>query len=176
MVRGHGRHAGRLTLFLALLFGVVTMHTVGHPSPGHGGGTTPAAAHAAPSPSTSQSQPQSPGVAHAPALTNTSHDSAVSHASPASWTPEAAEARPPVVLPVVRGAVPGPGSMDPTTVCLAVLGVFGCALLVVAGVWLRRRGTAGLAPRAGVTAVAARAGPPSPPPRIRLAQLSVLRI
>lgn len=168
MVRGHGRHAGRLTLFLALLFGVVTMHTVGHPSSGHGGGTTPAA-HTAPSTSPSPSTPQG----HTPAA---ALDSTVSHTSPVSWTPGAAEARPPVVLPVARGAVPGPGSMDPTTVCLAVLGVFGCALLVVAGVWLRRRGTAGLAPRAGVTAVAARAGPPSPPPRIRLAQLSVLRI
>ncbi|MEU5161534.1 hypothetical protein AB0G74_18270 [Streptomyces sp. NPDC020875] len=171
MVRGHGRHAGRLTLFLALLFGVVTMHTVGHPSSGHGGGTTPAA-HTTPSaspmpPLTSQ------GDVHTPAA---ALDSAVSHASPVSWAPGAAEARPPVVLPVARGAVPGPGSMDPTTVCLAVLGVFGCALLVVAGAWLRRRGTAGLAPRAGVTSVAARAGPPPPPPRIRLAQLSVLRI
>ncbi|MFE0424959.1 DUF6153 family protein [Streptomyces sp. NPDC058953] len=149
MLKGHGTHAGRLTLFLALLFGVVTMHTVGHPSSGHGGGTTQGA--------------QAAHIARAEAGAGAVHAA------------EAA-ARGPVVLPVVRGAVPEHGTMDPTSVCLAVLGVFGCALLLVAaGAWLGRRGAAGRTPRAGVAA-AIRAGPPTPPPRIRLAQLSVLRI
>ncbi|WP_409235999.1 hypothetical protein [Streptomyces sp. PA5.6] len=38
-----GEEYGRLLLLAALLLGIVTMHTLGHPSGGHGGGPEPAA-------------------------------------------------------------------------------------------------------------------------------------
>ncbi|MGI5399442.1 hypothetical protein ACQEVG_08350 [Streptomyces sp. CA-135486] len=39
MVIGRRARFGQLLLFIALIFGIATMHTAGHPAPGHGGGT-----------------------------------------------------------------------------------------------------------------------------------------
>ncbi|MEU9608140.1 DUF6153 family protein [Streptomyces sp. NPDC048057] len=141
MVKRSGTRRGQLLLFLALLFGITTMHTVGHPASGHSG----------------------PGaVAHA---ASTGHGSA-----PATHVADRA------APPLVQDSTPEPGVMDPTLVCLAVLGAWGLALLVAAAAWLRRRAghlTARLK-AVGAALPQVRAGPP--PERIRLAQLSVLRI
>ncbi|MGV9879955.1 DUF6153 family protein [Streptomyces sp. NPDC003006] len=48
MVRTSGRGGyGQLLLLAALLFGIVTMHTLGHPSDGHGAGASASAEPAA---------------------------------------------------------------------------------------------------------------------------------
>ncbi|MFE7479287.1 hypothetical protein [Streptomyces sp. NPDC057552] len=125
---------GQLLLFAALLFGIFTMHTVGHPAE-HGTPATPAAV------STAGADGVSVGAGH--------HSSHESHDSPMS-------------------------GMDPLSVCLAVLGAWGLALV---GLWLfgvrvggRRLGTP---VGAGLLRVL-RANPP--PPISVLATVSVLRI
>ncbi|MGW5678046.1 DUF6153 family protein [Streptomyces sp. NPDC003860] len=143
MVKRSGTRRGQLLLFLALLFGITTMHTVGHPASGHSGPGAGATAHTA----------------------SAEHSSA-----PAVHVADRAAPL------VVQDAAPEPGVMDPTLVCLAVLGAWGLALLVAAAAWLRRRAghvTAHLK-AVGAALPEVRAGPPSE--RIRLAQLSVLRI
>lgn len=129
---------GRLLLFAALLFGIFTMHTVGHPMhPAEHSGpgpATPAASHVM----------TGPVVASGPAV-------AVRHDTPA----------------------PMPG-MDPLSVCVAVLGTWGLALLTL---WLLVRRCA--APRPGPGRRSPRVPRPPPPPRPRkavLSGLSVLRI
>ncbi|WP_328893576.1 hypothetical protein [Streptomyces sp. NBC_00236] len=92
---------GRLLLFAALLFGIFTMHTVGHPAEHSGPGpATPAASHVMTGPVVA-SGPTRPVVAHGPAV-------AVRHDTPA----------------------PMPG-MDPLSVCVAVLGTWGLTLLTL---------------------------------------------
>ncbi|MFF8956866.1 hypothetical protein [Streptomyces sp. NPDC014894] len=70
---------------------------------------------------------------------------------------------------------PGGHGLDPSTVCLAVLGVWGAALLGAVRAWWRRRAGHGPARAHGL-----RPGPGPrprpPPPRTRLTRLSVLRI
>ncbi|MFF6972502.1 hypothetical protein [Streptomyces tsukubensis] len=162
MVKAQGTRTGRLLLFLALLFGVATMHTLGHPSSGHatGGTAVHAPLHADPAPAGDGTDVRGAAREHVP--------------------PPAASGSSRHVPPAASGAVlqnsgPSPGVMDPTMVCLAVLGAFGVALLLLAGAWLRRRAASAAPARTG-TAAGARASPRPPPPRIRLAQLSVLRI
>ncbi|QEU94769.1 hypothetical protein [Streptomyces kanamyceticus] len=141
---------GQLLLLAALLLGIVTMHTLGHPSGGHdghdghdGGASMPAAASA----------PMSPSMGH----------------EMAGAAPTAPTAR--VVAPASE---PHHGmSMDPLSVCLAVLGAFTLIVLVRAGL-LRPGGTRTPLPSPGRLLPAPRPDPP--PPRIRLARLSVLRI
>ncbi|MEU6125463.1 hypothetical protein [Streptomyces sp. NPDC047123] len=83
------------------------------------------------------------------------------------------------VLPVTRvaaapGSAPHDGmAMDPLSVCLAVLGAFTLVLLVRAGL-LRPGGASAALPALRRLRLAPR--PEPPPPRIRLARLSVLRI
>ncbi len=192
---------GQLVLFAALLFGIVTMHTVGHPAE-HGGRAAslssagPAAdpsaviaedlsaifvAHS--SPATMEGFPSVTvegfssatveGFSSAAVMTDASavavaHPSAAATASPSS--PGTAH-------------TPGHGSggdaptsgMDPLSVCLAVLGAWGLALLAT---WLllglradgRRLG-------APVGAGLLRTARPNPPPSISvLAAVSVLRM
>ncbi|MFI8274254.1 hypothetical protein ACIGBH_04955 [Streptomyces sp. NPDC085929] len=91
----------RLLLLAALLLGIVTMHTLGHPSRSH---TMQDAAPAAAVASAGRAADHTPGTATAPA--HASHDRG-----------PAAEAPP-----------PGTG-MDPMSVCLAVLG--GLTLLIL---------------------------------------------
>ncbi|MGN5631309.1 hypothetical protein [Streptomyces sp. AC154] len=140
---------GQLLLFAALLFGIFTMHTVGHPAEhgGRGGAAAPmaAAGHAAAAPM------------------------AVAHAAAA---PEAAAAHPDLRRPVHPAPMRG---MDPMAVCLAVLSVWGLALLTA--LMAARRPASGL-PRTTVAGSSRRPRPP-PPPRPRkavLTGLSVLRI
>ncbi|MFF8745984.1 hypothetical protein [Streptomyces californicus] len=208
-VRSRGVSCGQLVLFAALLFGIVTMHTVGHPAehggraaslssagpatdPSAGPATDPSAviaegfsailvAHS--SPATMEGFPSVTaesfsaviveGFSSAAVMTDASaavvaHPSAADTASPSS--PGTAH-------------TPGHGSggdaptsgMDPLSVCLAVLGAWGLALLAT---WLllglradgRRLG-------APVGAGLLRASRPNPPPSISvLAAVSVLRM
>ncbi|MER7699539.1 MULTISPECIES: hypothetical protein [unclassified Streptomyces] len=143
---------GRLMLFAALLFGIVTMHTVGHPAE-HGGSSSPPAmtGHVA----------QDPGPVHVPVLAP----------APARDVADVQPHSPPHDSPGSGAPLSG---MDPLSVCLAVLGVWGLALLAA---WLL-----GLRPDGRPLGTPVGAGPlrvlrPIPPPRISvLASVSVLRI
>lgn len=160
--RGGSVMYGQLLLLAALLFGIVTMHTVGHP------------AEHAPSP------PSVP-VAAADSV-------AVAVPGPDARPVAAADAMPVAVSGAVAevasdGAHPSHPSperspmsgMDPLSVCLAVLGAWGLALV---GAWLllglRADGRPlGTPVGAGLLRVLR----PNPPPPISvLASVSVLRI
>ncbi|MFJ1592698.1 hypothetical protein ACIOD0_20990 [Kitasatospora albolonga] len=121
---------GQLLLFAALLFGIFTMHTVGHP-----------AEHASPAVSTAGVDGVSVGPGH--------HSSHESHDSPMS-------------------------GMDPLSVCLAVLGAWGLALVGLRLFGARVDGRPlGTPTGAGLLRVLR----PNPPPPISvLATVSVLRI
>ncbi|MGW5066154.1 hypothetical protein ACWEQJ_08535 [Streptomyces cyaneofuscatus] len=127
---------GQLLLLAALLFGIVTMHTVGHP-----------AEHAP-----SAAVPVSVSVSDAVAMPVAPSDAA--HSSP-EHSPMS--------------------GMDPLSVCLAVLGAWGLALI---GAWL----LLGLRPDGRPLGTPVGAGllrvlRPNPPPPISvLASVSVLRI
>ncbi|MEV7947552.1 hypothetical protein AB0O74_11295 [Streptomyces rubiginosohelvolus] len=124
---------GQLMLFAALLFGIVTMHTVGHPAE-HGGSATISAASAA--------SPAAMGEHPSP------------HGSPGADAPMS--------------------GMDPLSVCLAVLGVWGLALV---GSWLLGLRADGRPLGTPVGAGLLRVLRPNPPPPISvLASVSVLRI
>ncbi|MEV7842830.1 hypothetical protein [Streptomyces cyaneofuscatus] len=133
---------GQFLLLAALLFGIVTMHTVGHP-----------AEHAPSPPST----PTAVAVADAMpvALTDVASDGAhSSHPSP-EHSPMS--------------------GMDPLSVCLAVLGAWGLALV---GAWLLLGLRADRRPLGTPVGAGLRhALRPNPPPSISvLASVSVLRI
>ncbi|MFI1889564.1 hypothetical protein [Streptomyces jumonjinensis] len=199
MGAGGGGRAGQLLLLVALLFGIATMHTVGHPSDSPA--PPPAAAAQLPEalpggavaltgnrhdqtallafPAGPRVLPEAPASAAA-ALADNRHDQTTLLAFPAG----------PQVLPEApasagsahgTGHGTGPGStgpgghgMDPAMVCLAVLGVWG-VLLLLAGPWSRRR--AGSAhPALARLRFRLAPGPAPPAPRLLLAQLSVLRI
>ncbi|MER6599791.1 hypothetical protein ACWDBC_33585 [Streptomyces parvus] len=138
--RGRSVTYGQLMLFAALLFGIVTMHTVGHPAE-HSGSAGMSAASASTSESPSES-PDATGEHPAP------------HGSPGADAPMS--------------------GMDPLSVCLAVLGVWGLALV----------GSRLLGRRADGRPLGTPVGPglphalrPNPPPPISvLASVSVLRI
>ncbi|WP_433397072.1 hypothetical protein [Streptomyces sp. CA-146814] len=124
---------GQLLLLAALLLGIVTMHTVGHP-----------AEHAS-----------SPSVSAAPVA---AADAASDAAHPSHHSPD---------------DTPMSG-MDPLSVCLAVLGVWGLALV---GAWLLGLRVDGRSPGTPVGAGLLRVLRANPPPRISvLASVSVLRI
>ncbi|MFC9173309.1 hypothetical protein [Streptomyces sp. NPDC057107] len=128
---------GQLLLLAALLLGIVTMHTVGHPAAEH----APSAA-----------VPVSVSVSDAADMPVAPSDAA--HSSP-DHSPMS--------------------GMDPLSVCLAVLGAWGLALV---GAWLL------LGPRADGRSLGTPVGAgllrvlrPNPPPPISvLASVSVLRI
>ncbi|MEU2403853.1 hypothetical protein ABZ609_05950 [Streptomyces rubiginosohelvolus] len=127
---------GQLMLFAALLFGIVTMHTVGHPAE-HGGSATISAASAS-----SSASPAAMGEHPSP------------HGSPGADAPMS--------------------GMDPLSVCLAVLGVWGLALV---GSWLLGLRADGRPLGTPVGAGLLRVLRPNPPPPISvLASVSVLRI
>ncbi|MGW7417373.1 DUF6153 family protein [Streptomyces sp. NPDC054863] len=145
---------GRLLLFAALLFGIVTMHTLGHPSGEHGGPETGSVGTgttmAAPDTTAPRSLHTMPG--------------APPHTAPktvASGTPSFSSPQGPL------------HGMDPMSVCLAVLAAWGVVLLGAR--LLTSRSFAWAAPRGGGAPL--RAPHPRPPPRKAvLARLSVLRI
>lgn len=229
--RGGTGH-GQWLLLAALLFGIVTMHTVGHPSGGSGGGSAHGGGHGSGAaavasvpvagaaldgvsarmrdgghaPGPGASAPGMPG-GHAPRALLLAHDSVgvpPSMSGPSvpplpsahsTYSVGALGAGPGPgsgsgsgderggdrggVLPVTRvTAAPGPAphdgmAMDPLSVCLAVLGAFTLVLLVRAGL-LRPGGASAALPALRRLLLAPR--PEPPPPRIRLARLSVLRI
>ncbi|MFB7905733.1 DUF6153 family protein [Kitasatospora sp. NPDC056076] len=140
----------RLLLLAALLLGIVTMHTLGHPSGGHGGhgGHGGSEGHE-PRVTTVQQLPDH----HGPAADSAAADSAT--ADPVTADPVTAD------------------GMDPMTVCLAVLAGWGVVLLVV-GPLLRRSGDAAAEVRARLLR-AVRALPPPGGGRLLLSRLSVLR-
>ncbi|CAM5344205.1 MULTISPECIES: DUF6153 family protein [Streptomyces] len=141
--------AGRLLLLAALLLGVLTMHTLGHPAGDHG--SAHGAAH-------------EPGtVAAAPAAPAGS--GAGEHHSPAA---EAATG-------TTDSSDPLPGT-DPLSVCLAVLAALTLGLLLRAGGLLWRGTAPGSAARVLLTGRRGAQWPIAPPTRLALARLSVLRI
>ncbi|MEV0782596.1 DUF6153 family protein [Streptomyces sp. NPDC050423] len=134
---------GQLLLFAALLFGIFTMHTVGHPAE-HSGQVAAATAAGATGVDAMTASPSE--------ATQTTHLDHRRHDRPAP----------------MRG-------MDPMAVCLAVLSVWGLALLTALMV---ARRPVGSAPRTAGARSSWRPRPP-PPPRPRkavLTGLSVLRI
>ncbi|WP_030340166.1 hypothetical protein [Streptomyces californicus] len=210
-VRSRGVSCGQLVLFAALLFGIVTMHTVGHPAE-HGGraaslssagpAADPSAGPAAviaeglsaifvahSSPATVEGFPSATvegfssaaveGFSSAAVMTDASA-AVAAHPSAADTATTATTASP---SSPGTAHTPGHGSggdaptsgMDPLSVCLAVLGAWGLALLAT---WLllglradgRRLG-------APVGAGLLRASRRNPPPSISvLAAVSVLRM
>ncbi|WIY75796.1 hypothetical protein [Streptomyces anulatus] len=149
---------GQLMLFAALLFGIVTMHTVGHPAE-HGGSSssTPAMTeHLAQAPG--RDQAPGPGAGSGPAQV------------PVPGVADAQQS-PPHDSPGSGAPMSG---MDPLSVCLAVLGVWGLALV---GSWLFGLRADGRPLGTPVGAGLLRVLRPIPPPRISvLASVSVLRI
>ncbi|MFI5722957.1 hypothetical protein [Streptomyces cyaneofuscatus] len=135
----------QLLLLAALLFGIVTMHTVGHPTAEH-------------APSASVPVAVSGSVSDVVAM-----PVSVSGAMPVSDAAHSSPEHSPM------------SGMDPLSVCLAVLGAWGLALV---GAWLllgvRADGRAlGTPVGAGLLRVLR----PNPPPPISvLASVSVLRI
>jgi hypothetical protein len=143
---------GRLLLFAALLFGIVTMHTLGHPAEEHGSGHGSAGTAA----STTVTAPRTAGMTDTTAM---AHDMA---------------APPPGSGTAVSSPDGTSHGMDPMSVCLAVLGAWGVALL---GAWLVLCRTAAPDLARLVRGALLRAlWPQPPPPRTVLARLSVLRI
>ncbi|MEH6377666.1 hypothetical protein V7793_25510 [Streptomyces sp. KLMMK] len=150
---------GRLLLLSALLLGIVTMHTLGHPT-GHAGTGTghKAGTHAA-------AGTHAVAGAHAAAGAD---ETSGSH-------PQAHSAAPaPAPGPTAGDPLSAPG-MDPMSVCLAVLGTALLALVLLLVTAALRR------PAAAMAAVRARLlralWPIPPPPRHKsLARLSVLRV
>ncbi|MGW6715401.1 hypothetical protein ACWF9X_18435 [Streptomyces globisporus] len=129
---------GQLMLFAALLFGIVTMHTVGHPAEHSGSAGMSAASASEASASSSAAMAEHPSP----------------HDSPGAGAPMS--------------------GMDPLSVCLAVLGVWGLALV---GSWLLGLRADGRPPGAPAGAGLLRVLRPNPPPPISvLASVSVLRI
>ncbi|MBF4136859.1 hypothetical protein CLM85_16330 [Streptomyces albidoflavus] len=142
--------AGRLLLLAALLLGVLTMHTLGHPTGDHGGAY--GAAHG-------------PGtVAAAPAVSG-----AAEHHSPADGIAAGA------VTGTPGSSDPLPGT-DPLSVCLAVLAALTLGLLLRAGGLLWGGAAPGSAARLLLTGRRGAQWPIAPPTRLALARLSVLRI
>ncbi|MEU5953546.1 hypothetical protein [Streptomyces sp. NPDC047525] len=152
----------QLLLLAALLFGIVTMHTLGHPT-GHPTG------HSSPSHSAGQSSPShstSPSTSHASVSEQAAGQQEMSdggHAAPARPHLAATSASSPV----------GTDGMDPLSVCLAVLSALTLLLLLKAGL-LRPGGFA--VPARPLARLLDGLRPNPPPPRILLSCLSVLRI
>jgi hypothetical protein len=138
---------GQLTLLAALLFGIVTMHTLGHPS-GHGTGTGMSAAM----------------------RTGAGADNGPDHSAYAMSAPSSAMSAPSAAP---EPKMPPMSGMDPLSVCLAVLGGFTLVLLLA--VAPGRPGADLLRPPARIRSPHA-LWPNAPPPRTLLARLSVLRI
>ncbi|MFF2574754.1 hypothetical protein ACIGXG_21630 [Streptomyces goshikiensis] len=137
----------RSTLLAALLLGIVTMHTLGHPSESHAmedvpGARTVAQEHSLPA-----------------------HQATAAHQAPAAHAVAPAPGGGPAVH-----APPG-SAMDPMSVCLAVLA--GLVLLALGRALVRYdggRATGGRLPGR------VPAGPDPPGPRELLRRLAVLRV
>ncbi|AGK76792.1 hypothetical protein SFUL_1826 [Streptomyces microflavus DSM 40593] len=139
---------GQLLLLTALLFGIVTMHTVGHPAE-HA--PSPSAPVAAPGTTSGAMPVSAPAAMPAP-------EAASDRAHPSHGSPD-------------HSPMSG---MDPLSVCLAVLGAWGLALL---GAWLSGLRADGRPLGTALGAGLLRVLRPNPPPPISvLDTVSVLRI
>ncbi|MEU6139137.1 DUF6153 family protein [Streptomyces sp. NPDC047081] len=127
------RTHGRLLLFAALLLGILTMHTLGHPSDHGSGSVSPVGMHR-------------------------SHEVAAAH---------------PHESVGAANAMPSMNGMDPTSVCVAVLGTFTLLLLLAAA--YGGTGQVRLAPPRPARLLRD-LWPNPPPPGLLLSRLSVLRI
>ncbi|MFH8374530.1 hypothetical protein [Streptomyces cyaneofuscatus] len=168
--RGGSVMYGQLLLLAALLFGIVTMHTVGHP-----------AEHAPSPPSVPVAAADSmavavPGPDARPVPVPVAAADSVADAMPVAVSGAVAEVASDGAHPSHPSPERSPMSgMDPLSVCLAVLGAWGLALV---GAWLllglRADGRPlGTPVGAGLLRVLR----PNPPPPISvLASVSVLRI
>ena len=146
----------RCLLAVALLFGIVLMHGLGHPGE-----------HAAPA---------LPGV-HAAMASQTPATSTASHASAASHVQAASAGGTVTAEPPHHSAPPAPAhGAGVTTLCLAVLGAGIALLLVTRGVLGRLARRAAAPPTAHWFAYALRAIPPPSSPGSLLTRLSLLRI
>lgn len=179
----------RLLLLAALLLGVVTMHTLGHPAGGHGGhggrggygghgghggygghagrgtGSDRVAARQASGHHAMAAEP-----VRAPAVRLVTGGPGLgADADPGSGPASAAVSR----AASAFADPSAPGGMDPMAVCLAVLAGWTLVLLI-AGPLLRSGGDAAAEVRARLLR-AVRAQPPPGGGRILLARLSVLR-
>ncbi|MBP2402526.1 hypothetical protein [Streptomyces syringium] len=150
---------GRLLLFAALLLGIITMHTLGHPSEHGSAQPGPAAARSAAHAMPAHAMPADTMPAHA-AHTRADDTAPAAVADPAADAP--------------RTDAPPHSGMDPMSVCLAVLAAgWAVALLLGLAAFRRRSGAAAPAARA----LLLRTLWPIPPPRHKaLARLSVLRV
>ncbi|MFE0102179.1 hypothetical protein [Streptomyces sp. NPDC059009] len=186
--------ARQLLLLAALLFGIVTMHTLGHPT-GHGSGSggseAPAMTHAqgmagenvAGQAMTGQGMTGQAMTGQAmTGQAMTAREELPPHATSGAKAKPRAEAKPRVETKPLAEAVPRTvanpvpaqhDGMDPLSVCLAVLGGLTLVLLLAAAVSRPWSGAGLVRPRGWLPAALR---PRPPPPRILLAHLSVLRI
>ncbi|MGW6686700.1 hypothetical protein [Streptomyces sp. NPDC054961] len=148
----------RLLLLAGLLLGIVTMHTLGHPTQAHAMQDVPAVHFVPPA--------GHPGH-HAPdAVADLAADSVAGFVADrtADLAPD------PAPDAAVAGA-PGPGTgMDPMSVCLAVLGAL---TLLFLGAGLAGPGRA--TPLGGAARAPGRSGGPEPPPPRELLTLLAVR-
>ncbi|MGW7070072.1 hypothetical protein ACWGII_25410 [Streptomyces sp. NPDC054855] len=166
--------SGRQLLLLAvLLFGIVTMHTLGHPtghspSAGTGHSTSPATGHSK-SDSGDPGHPGDPSHPTGPEQAAGQHATSAGHPAPPGIAQVTGHARVATAVDVPAGT----GGMDPLSVCLAVLAALTLVLLLKAGL-LRPGGF--VVPVRPLARLLDGLRPRPPPPRILLAHLSVLRI
>ncbi|MGW6843487.1 hypothetical protein [Streptomyces sp. NPDC054958] len=139
----------RLLLLAALLLGIVTMHTLGHPTESH------AVQDVSPAHSVASAEQPAPAV----------HGGTRHTAAAAAGVPSPA-------VPAWGYEMPAT-EMDPTSVCLAVL-----AGLVVLLIGTGRTGSRRAAPLGGAARIPGRSGggPDPPTPRELLTRLAVLRV
>ncbi|MGW7083339.1 hypothetical protein ACWGH2_07530 [Streptomyces sp. NPDC054871] len=171
----------QLLLLAALLFGIVTMHTLGHPtshssSPATGHASSPAANHSSgpatghsSGPATAHSSSYVPSHPSGPEQAAARHEMSAGDSAPPEMPEATGHAR--VVTAVGEGV--GMDGMDPLSVCLAVLAALTLVLLLKAGL-LRPGGFA--VPARALARLLDGLRPNPPPPRILLSHLSVLRI
>ncbi|MGW1291686.1 hypothetical protein [Streptomyces sp. NPDC002533] len=146
---------GQLMLFAALLFGIVTMHTVGHPAE-HSGSAAMPTASASEWPKSEWSASEWP---------ESEWSASVSASAPMAEHPSPHDS---------PGADAPMSGMDPLSVCLAVLGAWSLALV---GSWLLALRADGRPLGTPTGSGLLRALRPNPPPPISvLASVSVLRI
>ncbi|WP_030866916.1 hypothetical protein [Streptomyces sp. NRRL F-2747] len=166
----------RLLLLAALLLGIVTMHTLGHPSRSHTmEDAAPVAAVAPAARAAGHTSGHVPGHPSGDPATARAADPA-EYRAPERTADHGPDRTPEPHAPGDRAPAadaPPPGSgMDPMSVCLAVLG--GLTLLILGA------GPAGLrdaAPLGGAARAPGRSGGPDPPsPRELLTRLAVLRV
>ncbi|MEU9164310.1 hypothetical protein AB0D29_29075 [Streptomyces sp. NPDC048424] len=163
----------RLLLLAALLLGIVTMHTLGHPADSHAMEDVSAAHSVA---SAGSPGPAADGGAHhipapPPTAPDTGQDPLPALEPAADPAVEAAMG--PAAGPAQAAGAQWPGTgMDPMSVCSAVL-----AGLVLLYLGAGPAGSRDTAPLGGAARIPGRSGGPDPPsPRELLTRLAVLRV